>query len=165
MAIPNGLHVAPPVEGERHALADIRTVAKAECQAVEPHVCHERALEVLAGDAGAPEIARAQALMAEACDRGFSTSCVPRFTRPTAIVPARPQYTADARQHGVEGYVLVKCTITVEGLPTNCRILRSLPYLDQVVLEAVAASRYTPVTFLGRPVEIEYVFDFHFKLR
>lgn len=72
VAIPDGGQVTPSTRDAATTAADIRAAAKAECQAVEPHVCHERALELLAGDAGAPEIARAQALMAEACERGFS---------------------------------------------------------------------------------------------
>lgn len=71
------------------------------------------------------------------------------MTRPTAIVPAMPEYTWAAREHHIEGMVVVQCTLPIDGRPTNCRILRSLPYLDQAVLDAVAASRYAPATFLG----------------
>jgi periplasmic protein TonB len=36
--------------------------------------------------------------------------------------------------------------------------------MDQVVLAALAQQRWTPVTFQGRPVSVDYMFPFTFKL-
>ena len=59
----------------------------------------------------------------------------------------------------------MKCVITTAGTLQGCRILKSLPFLDEPVLQALAQQRYTPVTFQGRPVAVEYVIPFKFKLQ
>jgi TonB family protein len=154
----------PAVAAER--LAVLSAAAKAECDPIEARLCHERALAVLAADAGALEQDHARALLSEACRRGFAPSCnVIGMTRPKPIVAATPQYTKAARAKGVEGMVLVRCILPIEGHPRDCRILKSLPDLDEAVLAALAVSRYEPVTFLGHPVEVSYVFVFRFTLR
>jgi protein TonB len=76
-----------------------------------------------------------------------------------------PGYTREAREARVEGTVLVKCVITTSGALRDCHVIKSLPFLEQTVLEALAQQRYTPVTFQGRPVDVEYVIPFRFKLQ
>jgi len=36
--------------------------------------------------------------------------------------------------------------------------------MDQTVLEWLAGSKYSPVTFQGRPTQVSYTFNFNFKL-
>jgi protein TonB len=59
----------------------------------------------------------------------------------------------------------VRCVITTTGTLQGCRVLQSLPYLEQPVLEALAHRRYTPVLFPGRPVNVAYVIPLRFELR
>ncbi|HEU4403722.1 MAG TPA: energy transducer TonB [Polyangiaceae bacterium] len=76
----------------------------------------------------------------------------------------QPAYTREAVEAGVEGKLLVGCVITVRGELENCRIVKSLPWLDVEVLSALKTQRYTPVTFNGRPVPVFYMFPFSFRL-
>ncbi|WP_437723213.1 TonB family protein [Sorangium sp. So ce861] len=81
------------------------------------------------------------------------------MTRPVPVVSPAVVYTRQARQARVEGTVLAKCVVTTAGSLTGCRIVKGVPHMDEAVLEALAASRYKPVTFQGRPVNVDYVFS------
>ena len=87
------------------------------------------------------------------------------MNRPQLVTGPEPVFPREAREARVEGTLLAKCVITTEGALTGCRILKSLPFLDQPVLDALAQRRYTPVSFQGRPVAVEYVIPFKFKLQ
>lgn len=75
-----------------------------------------------------------------------------------------PVVPREAREARVEGTMLVKCVITTAGALQGCRVLKSLPFLEEPVLEALARRRYTPVLFQGRPVNVEYVIPLRFEL-
>lgn len=87
------------------------------------------------------------------------------MNRPQLVGGPEPVFPREAREAKIEGTLLAKCVITTEGALSGCRILKSLPFLDQPVLEALAQRRYTPVSFQGRPVAVEYVIPFKFKLQ
>ncbi|HEU4409195.1 MAG TPA: TonB family protein [Polyangiaceae bacterium] len=82
----------------------------------------------------------------------------PEMTRPTLLSGATPAYPREALIAGVEGTVVVRCTITTGGTLQNCRILKGLPFMDKPVLDAMATRRYSPVMLRGAPVAVEYVF-------
>lgn len=87
------------------------------------------------------------------------------MNRPQLVGGPEPMFPREAREAKVEGTLLAKCVITTEGELKSCRIIKSLPFLDQPVLDALAQRRYTPVSFQGRPVAVEYVIPFKFKLQ
>lgn len=73
-------------------------------------------------------------------------------------------YTVEALEHGIEGEAQVKCRIRVTGEVADCHVLKSLPYMDEAMLDAVTKRRYQPVRWNDEPVEVSYVFNFRFKL-
>jgi periplasmic protein TonB len=75
-----------------------------------------------------------------------------------------PQYSREAREAGVEGVMIVKCVITVEGSATNCQIIKPVPLMDGQVLTWLAGAKYAPSTFQGHPQAVQYVFTYRFKL-
>ncbi|HTN88682.1 MAG TPA: TonB family protein [Sorangium sp.] len=81
------------------------------------------------------------------------------MTRPVPIAAPAVVYTREARQARVEGTVLARCVVTTAGTLTGCRIVKGLPHMNEAVLSALAASRYRPVTYQGRPVDVDYVFS------
>ena len=87
------------------------------------------------------------------------------MNRPQLVSGPEPLFPREAREAKVEGTLLARCVITTEGALTSCRIIKGLPFLDQPVLDALAQRRYTPVSFQGRPVAVEYVIPFKFKLQ
>jgi protein TonB len=84
--------------------------------------------------------------------------------RPVLLSGATPTYTREARAARVEGTVVVRCTITVEGTLRDCSVLKGLPHLDKAVLDTLASHRYRPPRYEGQPVNLKYVFSFRFKL-
>lgn len=89
---------------------------------------------------------------------------MPGMSRPMRIAGADPVYTREALQARVQGKVIVKCAVMTDGSVRNCRVIKGLPYMDQAVLQALSAQRYTPASFQGRPVAVNYVFTFNFTL-
>jgi TonB family protein len=74
-------------------------------------------------------------------------------------------YTREALEAGVQGTMRAKCVINLAGALESCRIIQSLPYMDKPVLEALAARRYKPIVWQGKPVAVEYVFDIRLVLQ
>jgi eukaryotic-like serine/threonine-protein kinase len=82
------------------------------------------------------------------------------MTRPVLIERAKPvSYTPQALEAHVEGTMVVRCIITVEGHVEKCVVLKTLPFLEQAVLESLYSSRYSPVTYQGKPVSVGYTFS------
>lgn len=98
---------------------------------------------------------------------GTGTSAIPfgaGMTRPTQIAGKTPEYSREAMAARVEGKLLVRCVITVRGTVEDCKIIKGLPMLDKITVDALTASRFSPVTYQGRPVSVQYLFTFNFKL-
>jgi len=82
------------------------------------------------------------------------------MTRPVLIERAKPvSYTSQALLARVEGTMIVRCIITAEGHVEKCVVLKTLPFLEQAVLESLYSSRYSPVTYQGKPVAVGYTFS------
>lgn len=96
--------------------------------------------------------------------KGGAVAFGPGMQPPVKISGRDPMYTFEAVEARVEGKMLVKCVITVQGEVENCRVIRSLPGLDQEVLSAIKTQRFRPGTFNGRPLAIDYMFVFNFRL-
>jgi protein TonB len=99
--------------------------------------------------------------------QGSGTSALPfgqGMTRPTQIAGKPPEYSREALAARVEGKVLVRCVITVRGTVEDCKIIKGLPMLDKLTVDALQSSRFTPVLYQGRPETVQYLFTFNFKL-
>jgi protein TonB len=70
----------------------------------------------------------------------------------------QPIVPREAREAKVSGKIVARCTITETGMLVECRILRSLPFMDEAVLANLASRRYTPVMFQGHPQRIHFNF-------
>ena len=86
------------------------------------------------------------------------------MTRPEKTSGPAPQYTREALEARVQGLMIVKCVITTEGAIERCRIIKPLPHMEQAVLDSLYAQRYKPVTFQGRPVQVDYTFNIRLSL-
>ena len=81
------------------------------------------------------------------------------MTKPALIERVKPvTYTPQALAARVEGTMIVRCTITAEGHVEKCTVLKTLPFLEQEVLDSLYSSRYTPVMYQGKPVSVGYTF-------
>lgn len=86
------------------------------------------------------------------------------MTRPQQLSSGQPQYTREAIAARVEGKVIVRCTITLTGEAQDCKVIKSVPMLEQIVLDWLRNNRYAPATYQGRAVAVQYVLTFNFKL-
>jgi protein TonB len=89
----------------------------------------------------------------------------PGMDRPRKIGGPDPAYTREAREARVEGKLLVQCVITADGKLTGCSVLKSLPFMDQAVLSALAQQRWEPAKVDGKPVSVSFTIPFSFKLK
>ena len=80
------------------------------------------------------------------------------MTPPRKIGGPDPQYTHEAQEKEIQGTMLVKCVVTTEGIVRDCRVLKSLPYMDRAVIEALESRRYAPALLHGRPIDVDYTF-------
>lgn len=81
-----------------------------------------------------------------------------RMTHPRKLSGPDPRYTEEALAKRVQGTMLITCRVTLEGCVTDCRVLQSLPAMDDAVVDALRRRRYAPATLDGKPVEVEYAF-------
>lgn len=68
---------------------------------------------------------------------------------PVLLSGPNPSYTPEAIAHRVEGRMILKCFITLEGFVRRCRILQGLPFMDASTIAALEARRYRPATRYG----------------
>lgn len=87
-----------------------------------------------------------------------------RMTQPEKLGGPDPQYTEKALEREVQGTMIVRCVVTTEGKVFGCRILKSLPFMDRAVIDALERRRYKPATLGGRPVEVNYNFKITLRL-
>jgi len=88
-----------------------------------------------------------------------------RMTPPRRISGPDPEYTLQALQNDVQGSMVVKCIVTLEGTVHGCRILQGLPFMGRAVIEALERRRYLPARLSdGRPVEVDYTFRIRLQL-
>lgn len=73
-------------------------------------------------------------------------------------------YTREATEARVEGMMIVKCNVLTDGTVRNCRVLKPLPHLSEAVIARIQSMKVQPATFQGRPIAIDYVFNFQFRM-
>ncbi|HYV45772.1 MAG TPA: TonB family protein [Myxococcaceae bacterium] len=87
------------------------------------------------------------------------------MNRPVVIEKGKPlAYTQEALHNRVEGTMIVKCIIATNGRVENCRFIKTLPYMEKAVLDALTSRTYKPLTQGGKAVSVDYVFEVKLKL-
>lgn len=78
--------------------------------------------------------------------------------------PVAP-FSDEARRHKIQGIVIVSALVTVDGLPTDVRIEKSLGYgLDEKAVESVSQYRFKPAIKDGVPVTARITVEVNFRL-
>ena len=86
------------------------------------------------------------------------------MSRPEQLDGKEIAYTREALAAKVQGTMLVRCTITREGRVENCRTLKSVPHMEETVLEALQSRVYKPILYKGVVVAVDYVFNIKLQL-
>src|SRR5436190_21204338 len=69
-------------------------------------------------------------------------NCKPgEVTRPVLLSGKDIVYTHEAIAACAEGVMTVKCTFGADGYLRSCQIIKSLPYLEKAMLDALATRR------------------------
>jgi len=86
--------------------------------------------------------------------------------RPEALHTTPPVYPEEARKDRIEGKVVVKTVIDLQGNVQNPTVETSSgsASLDQAAMDAVSTWTFKPATLHGKAVEVEYRLTLNFKL-
>jgi protein TonB len=86
------------------------------------------------------------------------------MTPPQVLSGPNPEYTSQALEHEVEGLMIVKCVVSVAGQVRDCRVIKSLPFMDKAVIDALYRRKYSPAQLHGQPIEVDYTFKIKLTL-
>jgi protein TonB len=111
-----------------------------------------------------PAPARFPAAELEAADPNAVLPFVAAMNRPRRLSGRDPLYTPQALTVKSQGTMIVRCVIEVDGRATGCRVLKSVPGMDEAVLAAFATHRYSPIIYKGQPARVSYTFNFRLEL-
>jgi len=85
--------------------------------------------------------------------------------RPTILYREKAKYTEEARQHKVEGTVVLTVVFGADGRIHDIRTVRGLPEgLTETSIEAAQKIRFQPAVQNGRPVSVRATLEFSFAL-
>ena len=87
-----------------------------------------------------------------------------KLTPPVLISGPSPEYTPQALERRVEGTMVIRCVISVDGTVHGCRVLKSLPFMDRAAVTALEGRKYKPALRAGQPVDVYYTFTLTFQL-
>jgi protein TonB len=83
---------------------------------------------------------------------------------PEAVTRVKPDYPAIARDAGMEGKVVVRMLVGLDGRVRRAELERSSPVFDEAALAAARQWTFTPATTNGKPVMVWVRVPFDFRL-
>lgn len=83
---------------------------------------------------------------------------------PLVIYAPELEYTQEAIERGVQGQMTIRCVIAHDGSVRSCRVLKGLPLMNGLVVDALERRRYLPATAQGKPVDLYYTFNVRLSL-
>lgn len=85
--------------------------------------------------------------------------------KPSIIHKEVPKFPDFAKRAGIEGTVIVMCTISKTGKVIDAKIYKSIPMLDEAALEAAKKCTFKPAKQRDKFVKVKMTLPFQFKLR
>ena len=76
-----------------------------------------------------------------------------------------PKYPDIAIRAGVEATVTIQLTVSETGLPTDIRVIKGHPMLNQAAVDAVKQYRFKPGMQRDRPVKVKWAIPIRFRLK
>jgi TonB family protein len=76
-----------------------------------------------------------------------------------------PVYPPEAQAAGAQGVVIMEAVVAADGKVTDVRVLRSIPLLDQVAMDAVRQWEYAPTVINGTAVPVVMTVTVNFELK
>jgi TonB family protein len=85
--------------------------------------------------------------------------------KPTILYREKAKYTEEARQHRVQGSVVLGVVFGADGRIHNLRTIRGLAHgLTETAIEAAQRIRFQPAIRNGKPVSVQATLEFNFAL-
>lgn len=84
---------------------------------------------------------------------------------PLKTYDVKPAYPADALAAKLEGIVIIEATIDCNGNVADAQLLRGVPLLNDVAMDAVRQWKYTPTLLNGVPVPVKMTVTVTFAVR
>ena len=76
-----------------------------------------------------------------------------------------PEYTDEALEAKLEGTVLLKTVVGIDGVPNEIKVVRGLGKgLDEKAIECLRQWRFAPATNHGDLIPMEITFEMNFRL-
>jgi protein TonB len=81
----------------------------------------------------------------------------PGMEHPAILARGQLTYSREAMAARSEGVALARCVVNLDGSLSDCRITKSVPYMDRPILEMLQATRYSCVKYQGHCQRVEMV--------
>jgi protein TonB len=82
---------------------------------------------------------------------------LPGMERPSILSRGSLTYSREAMAARSEGTALARCVVNLDGSLSDCRITKSVPFMDRPILEMLQATRYSCVMYQGHCQRVEMV--------
>lgn len=82
-----------------------------------------------------------------------------RMTQPDFVSGPNPECTDAASSRNVKGKMHIRCLVTADGKVHDCKVVKSLPFMNDAVISALERRTYKPALLGGRPVDAYYQFS------
>jgi protein TonB len=82
---------------------------------------------------------------------------LPGMEHPSILTRGQLTYSREAMAAHSEGVALALCVVNLDGSLSDCRITKSVPYMDRPILEMLQATRYSCVKYEGHCQRVEMV--------
>jgi len=89
-------------------------------------------------------------------------------TMPTVVREVKPDYTAEAKQRGIQGTVELSVVVNDDGTVGEVKVTKSLDDkygLDEQAVIAMKKWQFRPGTKDGKPVAVQVTVEMSFKLK
>jgi TonB family protein len=84
---------------------------------------------------------------------------------PKLLKSVAPDYPKAAREAGIEGVVILEATTDIYGRVVSCKVLKSIPILDQAAIDAVRQWVYEPLIIHNKPRGVKFTVTVRFTLK
>jgi protein TonB len=77
----------------------------------------------------------------------------------------QPNYPREARRNGIQGVVVMKGVIAIDGSIKELKLVSGHPLLADSAMDSVRQWRYKPYILKAEPVEVETLITVNYELR
>ncbi|MCY1023264.1 energy transducer TonB [Pyxidicoccus sp. MSG2] len=91
----------------------------------------------------------------------LAPGCAAHRTAETPPAPASstiPSCTDEAKAAHVSGKAVIQCVIKATGDVRDCVVKKPVPLMTEHLVDALHRSKFPPVVYKGKPIDVAYTF-------